>query len=217
MSTTPRILARELVGAAARWELPDMFPRAPEPVEPAAPRPTVSDLEALEREVRAEGFASGLAQGREAARQELEEQRARLEGILLGAARPLTGMDDATEQELARLALVIARRVIGHELTVSPELIVRTVREGVRALPSATRTLRVHLHPDDLALLRALEATEPHWQLIADPAQQRGDCRLESDSSRLDARVETRLAAVVDAVFGDEMSAVDEDPETEMA
>lgn len=218
MNQLARILAREKAFQAERWELPDMGPpREPEPAEPAPPRPTVSDLEALEREARAEGFATGLAEGRKAALQELEEQRARLEGILLGAARPLAGMDEATEQELARLALVIARRVIGHELTVTPELILRTVREAVLALPSASRQLRVYLHPDDLALLRALEATEQHWQLLADPSQQRGDCRLESDSSRLDARVETRLAAVVDAVFGDELTAVDEDPEAEMA
>ena len=38
----------------------------------------------------------------------------------------------------------------------------------------------------------------------SDPALARGDCRLESEHSRLDARVETRLAAIIDALLGDE-------------
>jgi len=206
------ILARETLHGFQRWELPEMGEAKPAPVETS--RPTVSDLEALEREARDEGFAAGLAEARAVAQEEYAQRIARLEAILHAAARPLDGLDDATEQELARLALVIAQQVIAHELKLSPELIVQTVRQAALALPSATRSLRVYLHPDDLTLLREQDAAEPHWQLLPDPSMQPGDCRLESESSRLDARVETRLAAVVDAVFGDD---AESDPEAEMA
>ena len=64
------------------------------------------------------------------------------------------------------------------------------------------RVLEVRVHPDDLALLREHAVAEEHWQLLPDPALARGDCLLESERSRLDARVDTRLAAVVDAVLG---------------
>jgi flagellar assembly protein FliH len=94
--------------------------------------------------------------------------------------------------------------VITRELHLSPELIARAVREAAAALPAATRELRVHVHPADLALLHELGAAESHWQLLADPSLARGDCQLESERSRLDARVETRLAAVIDAVLGDD-------------
>jgi flagellar assembly protein FliH len=90
-------------------------------------------------------------------------------------------------------------------LKAAPELVVHAIRQAAAALPSATRELRVRLHPADLALMRELEAAETHWQLVADPALARGDCRLESEKSRLDARVETRLAALVDAVLGDDV------------
>lgn len=208
-------LSREQLKDFRRWELPEVGePKPAEAAEAQAALPTVADLEGLEREARDAGYAAGLAEGRAAADAELREKLALLDGILHAAARPLEALDDATEQELARLALVIARRVVGHELKTSPALIVRTVREAALALPAATRNLRVYLHPDDLALLRELEAAEPNWQLLPDPDMQRGDCLLESESSRLDAKVETRLAAIADAVFGDEAS---EDPETEMA
>lgn len=209
------ILSREKLGGFQRWELPDMGEaKAPELVAEAASMPTVADLEGLEREAREAGHAAGLAEGRAAARAELDERLARLDNILRAAARPLDKLDDAAEQELARLALVIARQVIGHELKTSPALIARTVQQAALALPAATRALRVYLHADDLALLRELDAVESHWQLLPDPSLQRGDCRLESESSRLDARVETRLAAIAEAVFGDD---AEEDPEAEMA
>jgi len=62
-------------------------------------------------------------------------------------------------------------------------------------------------------LLRSLDMVESHWQLMPDSSLQRGDCLLESERSRLDARVETRLAAVVDAVLGAEAEDTDEDDE----
>nr|WP_082879107.1 FliH/SctL family protein [Luteibacter rhizovicinus] len=37
--------------------------------------------------------------------------------------------------------------------------------------------------------------------MVDDAALERGDVRLESEQSRLDARVRTRLAAVIDSVL----------------
>lgn len=187
-----------------RWELPQVG-AAPEAsaAADATPQPTVRELEALEQQARDEGRAAGLAEGRAAAAQELRERLAQLDAVCEAAARPLQAFDEQVAQELARLAMVVAGRVVARELQLAPELVVRAVREAADALPAATRELRVHLHPQDLALLRELGVAERHWQLLADPALARGDCRLESEHSRLDARVETRLAAVADAVLGE--------------
>lgn len=187
-----------------RWELPQVG-AAPEPsaAADATPQPTVRELEALEQQARDEGRAAGLAEGRAAAAQELRERLAQLDAVCEAASRPLQAFDEQVTQELARLAMVVAGRVVARELQLAPELVAHAVREAADALPAATRELRVHLHPQDLALLRELGIAERHWQLLADPALARGDCRLESEHSRLDARVETRLAAVIDAVLGE--------------
>jgi flagellar assembly protein FliH len=63
----------------------------------------------------------------------------------------------------------------------------------------------VWVNPHDMDLLRELAVEEPHWRFGADPKLQRGDCVLDSTRSRLDARVSTRLAAVIDAVLGDDL------------
>jgi flagellar assembly protein FliH len=189
-----------------RWELPNVGNgELPNRRKDDPPQPTVRELEALEQQAREEGYAAGRAEGLAAARQQLQQNMARFDALCEAAARPLKALDDRTEQELARLAIVMARRVVARELQLSPDLIAKAVRQAAAALPAATRDLRVHRHPDDLALLRELGAVESHWQLHADASLTRGGCQLESERSRLDATVEARLAAVVDAVLGDDV------------
>ncbi|RUL62974.1 flagellar assembly protein FliH [Dyella dinghuensis] len=203
------VLSRDKIPLFDKWEPPTVGDRpavaAPEP----APGPTVYELEEIERQAREEGYAAGLAEGRAAAKSQLDERLARLEAIFVAAARPLTTFDDATERELALLATVMAERVVGRELQMDPSLIAVAIRKAADALPSATRELRVWVNPHDMDLLRELGAEEPHWRFGSDPKLQRGDCVLESARSRLDSRVTTRLAAVIDAVLGDDLDESD--------
>jgi flagellar assembly protein FliH len=196
------ILDREVAAGFTRWEPPMVGDTPPPPAEP--PRPTVSELEAIERQAREEGYAAGHREGLAAGRREIEARVARLEAMLAAAAQPLARLDIEVEEELARLAVTIARRVLAHELSVHPQRIVETVHRAVGLLPAGSRELRVHLHPDDLKLLRESGAADAGWQLIADPALSRGGCRIESTQSRLDATLEARLTAVIDAVLGAE-------------
>lgn len=207
-----RLANLDSLASFERWVPPEMGEPAapPAPAEPVL-QPTVRDLEALEQQARDEGYAAGHAEGLAAARGLMEARLAQLDALLDSAARPLQAMDERVELELARLAMTVARQVLSHELRSSPDLVVEAVRQAALALPAASGSLRVRLHADDLALLRQLGAAEEHWQLLADPTLQRGDCLLESERSRLDARVETRLAAVVDAVLGAEADDTDND------
>lgn len=188
-----------------RWELPHVGSRLPV-AAPAnvASGPTLRELEDIEQQAREEGYAAGLAEGRDEAQNQLRMQVAQLDALIAAAVQPLQQLDDQSELALAQLAIQIARRVIGRELALDPALVVQTVRQAAPLLPAAQRELRVHLHPDDVLLMRELGAPEGHWQLLADPALSRGDCRMESVRSQLDARVETRLAAVIEAVLGEQ-------------
>jgi flagellar assembly protein FliH len=206
-------LIRDKDFAFERWDPPQVgFTPVRVVAEPAPPPgPTVFELEEIEQHARDEGFAAGLAEGRAVAKHQLDQQLARFEALCASAARPLVALDDITERELARLATVMARRVVARELQLDPSLIEQAVRAAVAALPSATRELRVWVHPDDLNLLRELGASEPLWRLGAKPELSRGDCVLESERSRLDARVDTRLAAVIDAVLGNDIDDGDDE------
>lgn len=205
------VLDRDNIIGFQRWSLPEVGAPPIEEVtaiEPVA-QPTVRELEALQQQARDEGYAAGHAEGLAVARDVVDARMAQLNAILEAAARPLRSMDELVELELTRLAMTVARQVVAHELRSSPDLVVEAVRQAVLAMPTATGRMRVRLHPEDLALLRSLELTETDWQLVADGSLDRGDCMLESERSRLDARVETRMAAVVDAVLGADADDID--------
>ena len=131
----------------------------------------------------------------------------RLEGILKLLARPLDALDDAVESELARLALAIGKHLARRELKCEPAQVIALVRESVALLPLSSREVKVHLHPEDAATLRerlAPAVSERAWTLIEDPTLTRGGCIVRSESSRIDARVESRIAAVAASLFGEE-------------
>lgn len=201
------VLGRDEASAYERWELPPVgepaVRRAKE--EAPSPLPTIAELEAVERQAREEGFNAGLAEGRATARRELLSQTGRLEALYAAAARPMAELDDEVARELAWLATVVAERVLGAEISLAPEKIIDVVRQAVHVLPASERHIRVVLHPDDAALVRDHRSgSEESWLIVEDRALDRGDCRLESEHSRIDARLRSRLATVVDAVLGDD-------------
>jgi flagellar assembly protein FliH len=60
--------------------------------------------------------------------------------------------------------------------------------------------VRLSLHPEDADLIRevyALADTEVGWTLIEDPVIMRGGCKVVTDSSQIDATLDSRLASLI--------------------
>lgn len=160
---------------------------------------TAKQVERIQSEAYEEGFAQGQQDGSTAARFELE-------ALLNGLVEPLADLDDTVMQELTTLITVVARQLVRRELTTQPGEIVAVVREALAALPATARTVRVHLHPEDAKLVRdALSLTdddEHRWHLVEDSVQARGDCRVLTETSQIDASLERRLTAVITKMLG---------------
>jgi flagellar assembly protein FliH len=201
------ILSRERVDQFERWELPIVggspVHHVEEIEEDEGPhRPTVAEIEAIERQAREEGFNAGLNEGRAMARRELTAQVARLEALMAAVERPFADLDNDVAGDLAALATLIAERVLGYEIATRPEKILDVVHQAVDVLPAGSRHLKIHLNPADAALVREHRSSIDHeGSILDDAALERGDVRLESEHSRLDARVRTRLASVIDSVL----------------
>lgn len=209
MSSRPSLLDS---AAAASWTLPAVD--GPPAVARQQQKPTVGQLEKIERAAYDEAYAKGHAEGLAAARAQekpkldaLTAKLARVDAMLNTLARPLAEMDAEVERELMALASTLAKHLIRRELKTDPGQIVAVIRETVALLPIATRDVRVHLHPEDAALVRerlAAPQAERAWTIIEDPVLTRGGCRVTTDTAQIDARVETRLGAVMTAMLGDE-------------
>jgi flagellar assembly protein FliH len=159
-------------------------------------------------------FASGYEAGLAAARREIDAQlaslrqrAAQLDVILGSLARPFEELDAEVEQQLTLLALTVGKQMVRRELRTDPAQVIGVIRESVGRLPAAARDVRVHLHPEDAKVVRELLATpgtDRAWSIVEDPALSRGGCIVRTDISQIDARLDSRLNAVVAAAFGDE-------------
>jgi flagellar assembly protein FliH len=199
--------------AVTAWILPEISG----PVVNRRSKFSAAELDAIGQQAWEEGFARGLQAGEVAAvqqqkpvLQELQQRVRRLQDVLDHLAAPLEALDETVETQLAALACSIARHVVRRELRGDPAQIVATVRETVGLLPVAARDVRVHVHPDDAAILRD-KLAEPQarraWSIVEDPVLERGGCRVVTEDSQIDARVETLLGAVIAMVMGDQRAA----------
>ena len=162
----------------------------------------------------ARGYQAGLAagaRGAASARSTRSKTRiARLDAILKLLARPLEELDAEVEQQLTLLALTVGKQIVRRELKTDPAQIIGVIRESVARLPAAARDIRVHLHPEDAAVVRENLATPTARPRVVDRRRSRpgrGGCLVRTDTSQIDARLDSRLNAIVSAALGDERSA----------
>jgi len=158
----------------------------------------------------ARGYEAGMARAQAEMQSRLEEltQRVhRLDAMLQLLGKPLRALDDEVEKQLLELALAVGKQLARRELAADPAQILGVLRECLEQLPLAAREVRVHLHPEDAAVVRerlAAPAEERAWSLIEDPTLARGGCVVRSDVSQIDARFESRVNAVLSSALGEQ-------------
>ena len=204
-----RPLSAAELGAVTPWGPPSMDAGAPQPARAGAL--TAGRLEDLQQEAYREAFEQGrrdgFAAGREEVRGQLDHQIQRLQQLLDDIARPLAELDAEVQHELLALAFALARQIVRRELRQDPTQIIGIVREAIGLLPVAAREVRVQLHPEDAAIVRehlAEPGQDRAWTLVEDPMMMRGGCQVISSSSRIDARLESRLGALLSELMGSE-------------
>lgn len=166
---------------------------------------TAHQIEQIQQQAHKEGFERGRREGHEDGLGEMRQRGARLEALLEMLARPLVQLDEQVEHELVQLAIAIGQQLVRRELKTSPGEIVAVVRDCIALLPVAARGVRLYLHPQDAALVRealAPSGGERAWSVVEDPVITPGGCRVITDTSRIDATVESRLTAVIADLLG---------------
>jgi flagellar assembly protein FliH len=193
-----KIIPKEDLGGYNSWQPPTMGGSSPSNKNISVL--TAKQIDQIQRQAHEEGFAHGRAEG-------LASVKTPIEAVLRALGEPLAELDARAIQELSLLIAAIARQLVRRELKTNPDEIVGVVRETLSALPAAARHVRVHLHPEDAALVRSalsLGEGERHWQIVEDPVLTRGGCRVYAEASQIDASVESRLAAVIAKMLGGE-------------
>lgn len=193
------------------WLPPDMDVPVESPDEAPEPMPqlpTAEEIEAIRKQAWDEGHAEGQQAGfeyasneaREQARRALRERTQRLDALLGALAEPFAALDDEVEQELLALVVATVRQLLRREVRTDPGQIIGVLREALGILPVSARDIRVALHPEDAELVRdayALGDAEVNWAIVEDPVIARGGCKVFTETSQVDASLESRLANVI--------------------
>jgi len=219
------------VNAFDRWALPSFDPEGAAPEEPPAseapaeePAPshsedvpledvkplTLDELEAIRQEAYNEGFSTGEKDGFHAgqlkAKQEAEAALApklgNLERLMGQLLEPIAEQDRNLEHAMVTLVSQLAREVIQRDLLIDSTQIRQVLRAALKLLPMGADNVRIHINPQDFELVKALrERHEESWRIVEDADLLPGGCRIETEHSRIDASVETRLQQTIKQLF----------------
>lgn len=193
-----KIISADTLSAYERWELPL--------VEGVLGNPgvmTAKQVEVIQKQAYDEGFAQGRSDGLK----QMQQQALRFEQLITALQTPFADLDQQVEQELVKLAVVVARQLVRREIKTDPGAVVAVVREAMGQLPVSSQQINLHLHPEDAALVRtalSLNDEDRRWRIVEDPVLARGDCRILTETSRIDATVEARLTAIIATMLGGE-------------
>jgi flagellar assembly protein FliH len=222
----PRIISANSQTVFERYEMPNVKTRQQQKQEQAG-IVTAKQLEDLQKQAYDEGFKQGHDEGRKAGLEKgLEEGRQkglqngqeevahtikRFEQIMQLLNEPLEQVNQQVEDELLTLALAIAKQIIRREINTNPDQVIAVIKEAIAALPSGSRKIKIFLHPADAEIARTHlqmssedETKEQTWSIIEEPILAKGGCRIETENSRVDATIETRVAEIAAVIMGSE-------------
>lgn len=200
---------------------PDFLPLEEEDDAAGEEEPAPIDPELIREEVMAaaraeaaqkvqEAYQEGLSRGTQAGRERFEASLAHCAEALNAAAdsiqRSHAEFIDALEPQVVALVKLMATRVIEAELKTGPEAIQHMARRALSKL-AGQFAVTLLVHPDDLAALKVHEVAlldsvagvdSLHIQ-VSDTVEP-GGCIAQSAEMEVDARLETLLNQVLDAL-----------------
>jgi flagellar assembly protein FliH len=155
------------------------------------------------------GYADGVSEGRAQAAAETEGLRSTLELVVQELWEHREAVLAEVEPDVVRLALEVARRVVGDVASKERSVVERTVTEALRRV-SGRDHLTLRINPEDLEPVRAererwlalVEGVE-HLEIVEDRRVPRGGALVTTRSGSVDARWTTQLAEIERALTGE--------------
>ncbi|MGD0616973.1 MAG: FliH/SctL family protein [Bryobacteraceae bacterium] len=155
-------------------------------------------VESASKEALHKGIQQGEAEGRKKALAQLDAELQRLARTVADMAGLRHNIRREAEEELVRLALAIARRVLHRELSVDPDALMGLVKAALAKI-EIRDTYSVRTHPEHAApvtrYLTQIGAPQK-IEVVADPSLEKGSVIFETGRGSLDASVDTQLVEI---------------------
>jgi flagellar assembly protein FliH len=189
-------------GSVATWDLPhvDQDENIPEQKENFKDR-----LARLEKEAYESGFEQGQRDGLALEKRKLEEVRKQIEDMFVSLRDLKPKIYTESEGEILKLIMLMARKVIGHEIKTNSAVIVNSIKSAMKFLTDK-RKVRIILNPDDSEEVKKIlpdlsaVAKGGFFQVSEDRGISRGGCILETGFGKINATIEDQLAALEEEI-----------------
>ncbi|WP_418790247.1 FliH/SctL family protein [Phosphitispora sp. TUW77] len=159
------------------------------------------------RKIEEEAYSKGWQEGDEAARKKYEEKLKSADDILEKAHEKKWQVVAGSEEDIVRLAVAVARKVINREIETSPEIVIDMVKLAIRKATDREE-LTVRVNPDNLDVtINAKDNISQEMKgirklkVLADPDIARGGCVVESNNGTVDARIERQMNEIEQALM----------------
>lgn len=208
-------LTVDQVGQCNAWELPSIPQRISLEHKTVLPIDFENNNRELQRQLEEskkigyeEGMKLGKQDGYNAGLGTIKEKAKIFDSLLRAFDIGIKGVDHIFEHQILNFAVAIAKAVIRHELSTNSQLIEKVVKEALSCLPKNATGIRLHMHSDDIDMLKetldgGLLSSLKNISFINDNQLTRGGCIIEAENSYLDATIEARLQNILKEVNSD--------------
>lgn len=185
---SPKVLKREVYEASrdARDVVTLAQEKAKQIIEEAE-----QGRDTIREQARQEGIAQGLAEWNR---------------ILARANQKADELSKSWEETMLRLSIRVAEKIVGEQLRLHPETIVEIVREVLKSIrPGKHLTIQVnqaeaHYARARVDRLKEALGTSSEIEIVGSANVAPGGCVIESELGIIDARLETQLKCLEDAL-----------------
>lgn len=159
----------------------------------------------LEKEAKEAGWKAGYEEARQEVETEMGEALNTAHALAKATVEAKDQFLEENQAEVGRLAIAIAEKIIGKELTINPKTIADIVANTITAA-KIQGACCIRINPQDHEILGpmwdaipSMQQPSDSWELIPDKRIKRGGCLIEIDGGTVDARLETQLTQISQA------------------
>ncbi len=168
------------------------------------------EKESIEMEAYNRGLEQGQEQGQKIAIKKLEPVFEAFEKALQEVAKLREQLTSNHSEQILKLIYLIAEKVIQHEISITPETILETVKQASNHLME-TDEIRVRLNPSDYEYIQEIEAAlgrrlsgHKTIHFIDDSGLSRGDMIIETKLGDIDATIQSQIEHIRASIFENE-------------
>jgi len=163
-----------------------------------------AEREAARRAAYEEGFAAGLAAGRQEESAKLADAIGALEAAADAIATRQAIPDEMLHEHVLAVSLAVARHIIAREIRGDQQAIADLVRRALTHFP-LDEAVRIRVNPRDLSTISTVSsdsgasvriAPGRNVQWIPDPQMQYGECIVEGRNRIVDGRIDRALERI---------------------